>query len=157
MWSVPERSALQKHLSLYSCYNLQWLQPSVLQHIWTNEMTLPYKKNLFLSLSYALILTMSLWLWSISKRFITSLYSWQSTALLINYKKNTAIKRDLALTNHLTQTRNICNHQENLIMNLNKFSHLLCLWGVLTPGETQNQRLAGLCAIQKWNEDVVYS
>jgi len=36
MWSVPERSALQKHLSLYSCYNLLWLAPSVVQQISTN-------------------------------------------------------------------------------------------------------------------------
>lgn len=42
---------------------------------------------LSLSLIYPNINNVTMTMWNISKRFITSFDSWQSTALLINYKK----------------------------------------------------------------------
>lgn len=46
----------------------------------------------YLSLIYSNINNVTMNTWNISKRFITSFYSWQSAALLINYK-NAAIKK----------------------------------------------------------------
>lgn len=51
MWSVPERSVLQKH---YSCYNLQWREPAA-----EEQMRRGFRAR---EISFfLLILTMSLW------------------------------------------------------------------------------------------------